>query len=317
MSMMAAQSTGAGPTTGLLDRLRRAGGLRRPELIWGYLFILPNIIGFLCFTLGPIAASFALMFTDWTVIRPPSFVGLENFSRLANDDVFWIAVRNTAVYVVLYVPIVTLSAFVLALLMDRKLRGIAIYRTIFFMPSVCSFVAVSLVWQFLYQPSTGVYTYYLSRLGFASPNWLGDERWAIVAIAIMGVWRHVGYFALIFLAGLQSIPTDLYEAASVDGAGAWVRVRRITVPLIYPTTFFVLIIAFIEAFQLFGEPYVMTKGGPGYATTTLVYLIFRNAFEGFRMGYAATQSWVLFAIIFAVTMIQWRMNREQNYGLDR
>jgi multiple sugar transport system permease protein len=317
VSVLAAPRGPSPALAGLWGRMRRAGGLRRPEVIWGYLFILPNFVGFICFTFGPIVASFGLMFTDWTVIRTPSFVGLENFERLLADDVFWVALSNTVLYVVLYVPTVTVSAFFLALLMDRKLRGIGLYRTIFFMPSVCMFVAVALVWQFLYQPSTGVFTYYLSLIGIVSPNWLSDPHWAMVAIAIMGVWRHVGYFALIFLAGLQSVPNDLHEAAAVDGANAWVRVRRITVPLIYPTTFFVLVMAFIEAFQLFGEPYVMTKGGPGYATTTLVYLIYRNAFEGFKMGYAATQSWVLFAIIFAVTFVQWRMNSERNHGFDR
>jgi ABC-type sugar transport system permease subunit len=296
--------------------LRRAGGLRRPELLWGYLFILPNIIGFLCFTLGPIVVSFLLMFTDWTIIRPPNFVGLENFRRLATDEVFVAALGNTFLYVLLYVPLVTIFAFLLAILMDRKLRGIALYRTVFFMPSVAMFVAVALLWQFLYQPSTGVVNYYLGQLGLPTPAWLSDKRWALSAIAFMNIWRHVGYYAVIFLAGLQSVPTDLYEAAAVDGANAWIRLRRITVPLVQPTTFFVLVIALIEAFQLFGEPYVLTQGGPGYATTTLVYVIYRNAFEGFRMGYAAAQSWVLFLIIFVVTFIQWRLNRERNYGLE-
>jgi multiple sugar transport system permease protein len=197
---------------GLLGRVRRAGGLRRPELVWGYLFILPNVLGFLAFTLGPIVGSFGLMFTDWTVIRPPSFVGLDNFRRLVEDDVLWVALRNTLLYVVLYVPAVTVGAFFLAVLMDRRLRGIAFYRTIYFMPSVCSFVAMSLVWQYLYQPSTGVFAYELSRLGIVSPNFLGDQRWAMIGIAILGIWRHVGYFALIFLAGLQAVPNDLHEA---------------------------------------------------------------------------------------------------------
>ena len=321
MSVVAPRTSqaGASPTAepaSLVGRFKRAGGLRRPELIWGYLFILPNVLGFLAFTLGPIVASFGLMFTDWTVIRPPSFVGLENFQRLIEDDVFWTALRNTMLYVVLYVPTVTVGAFFLAVLMDRKLQGIAIYRTIYFMPSVCSFVAMSLVWQFLYQPSTGVFAYELSRLGISSPNFLGDQRWAMVGIAILGIWRHIGYFALIYLAGLQAVPNDLHEAASVDGANVWTRLVKITVPLVSPTTFFVLVIAFIEAFQLFGEAYIMTKGGPGYATTTLVYLIYRNAFEGFKMGYAATQSWVLFALIFAVTIVQWRLNRDRGHGID-
>jgi multiple sugar transport system permease protein len=312
-----ALESGARPSgVPLRERLGHAGGLRRPELIWGYVFILPSMLGVLCFTLGPILASFGLMFTDWTVVGQPSFVGFDNFARLPNDDVFLTALRNTILYVALFVPSVAAGGFLLALLMDRKLRGIALFRTIYFMPSVCMFVAVAMVWQFLYQPSTGVFTYYLSQLGIHSPDWLGDQHWAMAAVAIMGFWRHVGYFALIYLAGLQTIPTELHEAAAVDGATPLERVRHITLPLVWPTTFFVLVIAFIEAFQLFGEPYVMTKGGPGYATTTLVYLIYRNAFEGFKMGYAATQSWVLFAIIFVVTFIQWRLNERRTRALD-
>lgn len=315
MSALAARPSGSAAVH-LRQRLRRAGGLRRPELIWGYLFILPNMVGFVCFTFGPILASFGLMFTDWTVVGSASFIGLQNFVRLASDDVFGLALRNTVAYVTVYVPTLTVCAFALALLMDRRLRGISVYRTIFFMPSVSMFVAVAMVWQFLYQPSTGIFTYYLSQLGIKSPDWLSDQHWALLAIAIMGVWRHVGYFGLIFLAGLQGIPSELHEAAAVDGATAWVRVRHITLPLIWPTTFFVVVIACIDAFQLFGEPYIMTQGGPGYATTTLVYLIYRNAFEGFKMGYAAAQSGVLFVIIFVVTLIQWRLNERRMHGLE-
>jgi multiple sugar transport system permease protein len=297
-------------------RLRRIGGLRQQEIVWGFLFILPNVLGFLLFNLGPMVASFGMIFTDWTVIRPPDFVGLENFQKLVRDDLFLTALLNTFYYVAGYIPLVTILAFLLSNLLDRKLRGIAIYRTVFFMPSVCMFVSIAILWQWLYSPTSGLINYFLSLFGIQGPGWLSETRWAMPAIIVMGVWRHVGYYSLIFLAGLQGIPQEYYEAAEIDGAGMWAKMRNVTIPLIFPTTFFVLVIAFIEAFQLFGEPYIMTGGGPGYATTTLVFLIYRNAFEGFKMGYASLQAWVLFAVIFLVTLIQYRLGQERGYGFE-
>lgn len=316
MSLALPRRSPTDANSGVRNRIRRAGGLRRPEIVWGYLFILPSVIGLLCFTLGPIVASLGMIFTDWTALRPPRFVGLGNFRRLSEDELFRTTLGNTIYYVGLYVPLVTVFAFLLANLLDRRLKGITLYRTVFFMPSVCMFVSVALLWQYIYQPDSGLLNYLLSLLGIQGPGWLTDQKWAMPALVTMGIWRHVGYYALIFLAGLQSVPQELYEAAEVDGAGPWAKLRHMTVPLVAPTTFFVLVIACIEAFQLFGEAYVMTAGGPGYATTTLVFLIYRNAFEGFQMGYAALQSWVLFAIIFGVTLVQWRLNKERNYGLE-
>jgi multiple sugar transport system permease protein len=300
----------------LWQRWRRAGGLRRPELIWGYILILPNILGFLCFNLGPILASLGMIFTDWTLVHAPNFVGLENFRKLLSDDIFRTALGNTFYYVGAFVPLVTVFSFLLANLLDRKLRGIAVYRTVYFLPSVCMFVSIAILWQWLYHPTAGVINYFLHQIGIEGPGWLTDRRWAMPAIVLMDVWRSVGYYGLIFLAGLQGIPQEFYEAAEIDGAGAWAKMRRITIPLIFPTTFFVLVMAFISAFQLFGEPYIMTGGGPGYATTTLVFLIYRNAFEGFKMGYASLQAWVLFAVIFVVTLVQWRLGQERGYGSE-
>ncbi len=301
----------------LWQRFRRAGGLRRPEIIWGYVLILPNVLGFLAFNLGPMVSSLGMIFTDWTVVRAPNFVGLENFRKLLSDELFRTALGNTLYYVVAYVPLVTVCAFFLANFLDRKLRGISIFRTIYFMPSVCMFVSVAILWQWLYHPTSGVINYLLSLVGIQGPGWLSDKKWAMPAIVLMDTWRHMGYYGLIFLAGLQGIPQEFYEAAEIDGAGAWAKMRSITIPLIFPTTFFVLVMAFIGAFQLFGEPYVMTGGGPGYATTTLVFLIYRNAFEGFKMGYAALQAWVLFVVIFLVTLVQWRFSQERGYGFER
>jgi multiple sugar transport system permease protein len=285
-------------------------------MLWAYLLLLPNAIGFLLFSLGPMAASLAMIFTDWTVVRPASFAGLDNFVKLLRDDSFRTALGTTFYYVALYVPLVTIFAFLLANLLDRKLAGIGIYRTVYFLPSICMFVSISILWTWLYHPTSGLINYGLKLIGIQGPGWLADRRWAMPAIVIMGVWRHMGYYGLVYLAGLQGIPQEFYEAAEIDGAGSWAKMRHITLPLIFPTTFFVVVMACIAAFQLFGEPYVMTGGGPGYATTTLVFLIYRNAFEGFKMGYAALQSWVLFAAVFVLTLAQWRYARERGYGFE-
>jgi len=300
----------------LLRRVRRAGGLRRQEIIWAYILILPNLVGFLIFAFGPLVASLGLMFTEWSIVKPPSLVGLDNVRKLLSDDVFATALRNTFYYVGLYVPAITVLAFLLANLLDRKVKGIAIFRTIYFVPSVCLLVSIAVLWQWLYDTNSGWFNYILSLVGVGPVGWLSDKRWAMPSITAMNVWRRVGYYSVIFLAALQGVPQELYEAAEIDGAGAWAKVRRITVPLVFPTTFFVLVTAFIEAFQLFTEAHVMTGGGPGYATTTLVILIYRNAFTAFKMGYASLQAWVLFACIFAITIIQWRLAKERGYGFQ-
>ncbi len=300
----------------LVQRMRRAGGLRRQDIIWAYVLILPNLLGFLMFNVGPLVGSLGMVFTDWSIVRPPSFVGLQNFAKLLSDDILATALRNTLYYVVLYVPAVTALAFLLANALDRKVTGIAVFRTIYYLPSVCLLISIAVLWQWLYDTHTGWLNYILSLVGLGPVGWLSDKRWAMPSIALMSVWRHVGYYAVIFLAGLQGIAQELYEAGEIDGAGAWAKLWHITVPLVFPTTFFVLVMAFIEAFQLFGEAFVMTQGGPGYATTTLVFLVYRNAFTAFKMGYAALQAWVLFAFIFAVTLIQWRLAREHGYGFQ-
>jgi multiple sugar transport system permease protein len=191
-----------------------------------------------------------------------------------------------------------------------------IFRTIYFMPSVCLFTSVAILWQWLYHPDSGLFNQLLALIGIDGPAWLADKRWAMPSIVFMSVWRSTGYYALIFLAGLQGIPQEFYEAAEMDGAGAWDKLRRVTAPLIFPTTFFVLVTSLIAAFQMFGESFIMTEGGPGYSTTTLVFLIYRNAFQAFKMGYASLQAWVLFAFIFLVTLAQWKFARGYGYGFE-
>jgi multiple sugar transport system permease protein len=290
--------------------------MERRELLWAGAFLLPNLLAFLSFHVGPLLFSLAMTTMDWQLVKPPVFTGTANLQRLLGDDVFWIALRNTVTYVLLYVPLLTVCAFLVALALDRRLRGITFYRTVFFMPSVVLFVSVAMLWQWLYEPQNGLINYVLGLVGVQGPGWLSSRDWALPSIALMGVWRQAGYYSLIYLAGLQAVPQELQEAAEVDGAGALQRLRHITIPLIFPTSFFVVVTSLIGAFQLFGEAFVMTKGGPGYATTTLVYYVYRSGFEAFRMGYAALIAWVLFGLIFLVTLLQWRLARERGFGFQ-
>jgi multiple sugar transport system permease protein len=301
---------------------RRTGafsGLRREETIAGYFFLLPNLVGFLIFSLIPIVATFGLTLTNWNLIGERTFVGLENYQKLIADNLFWQTARNTVTYTLGAVPIGVFIAFWLALLLNRKMRGVVFFRTIFFLPYVTLTVAIAIVWAWIYHPELGLVNYLLGLVGIDGPRWLQSTTWAMPAIIIMSNWKGIGYAMLIFLAGLQAIPQELQEAATIDGASAFQRLRHITVPLLAPTTFFILVTSFIAAMQAFDQFYVMTQGGPAYVTTTLVMYIFQNGFEWFQMGYAATVAVVLFASIFAITVLQWRFARSWAFGheIDR
>lgn len=289
-------------------------GVRRNETIAGYLFLLPNFLGFLVFSLFPILASFALTLTDWNLIGERKFVGLDNFRRLLSDELFWKTARNTFYYTVAAVPAGVFIAFWLALLLNRQMRGVVFFRTIFFLPHVTLTVAIALVWAWIYHPELGLLNFGLSLVGIDGPRWLQSTAWAMPAVVIMSNWKGIGYAMLVFLAGLQAIPQDLVEAATVDGASWFQRLRHIVVPLLAPTTFFILVTSFIGAMQAFDQFYVMTQGGPAYSTTTLVMYVFQNGFQWFRMGYAATVAVALFACIFAVTALQWRFGQAWVYG---
>ncbi len=289
-------------------------GIRRNETIAGYLFLLPNFFGFLVFSLIPIAASFALTLTDWNLIGERRFVGLANFQKLLNDDLFWLSARNTVYYTLAAVPAGVFIAFWLALILNRKMRGVVFFRTVFFLPHVTLTVAISLVWAWIYHPELGLLNYGLDLLGIDGPRWLQSTTWAMPAVVIMSNWKGVGFAMLVFLAGLQAIPQDLLEAATVDGASWFQRLRHIVVPLLAPTTFFILVTSFIGAMQAFDQFYVMTQGGPAFSTTTLVMYVFQNGFQWFQMGYAATIAVALFASIFAITALQWRFGQSWVYG---
>jgi multiple sugar transport system permease protein len=283
-------------------------GLRmmRGERFWVWIFLTPVLIGLLLVSLGPVVSVVTLSFADWEILTPPRFVGFENYQRLMADRTFSIALGNTVYYVTMMVPITTILALLLALLMNQKLRAITWYRTAFFMPVITSTVAVALVWSWIYAKDFGLLNYFLRFFGVEPIAWLTSSQWAMLAISIMAVWSNVGQGMIIFLAGLQAIPQSYYEAAEVDGANSWQRFYKITLPLITPSLFFYFVITMIDAFQMFEQIYVMTRGRPTNATFTIVYYIYRNAFRNFKMGYASTQAIVLFIIIMALTLVYWR-----------
>lgn len=277
------------------------------EWMAGCFFIMPNFIGFLVFTSLPVAASLLLAFMKWDLLSPPQFVGLENFNRLIHDPLFWKYAKNT-MYLMLGVPFEMAGALVIALFMNQKVKGIKFFRTVYFLPTICSGVAVSILWIWLYNPNFGLFNYALSKIGITGPNWLTDEMWAKPALMLMAFWTAIGgQNMILYLAGLQGIPPELYEAAEIDGASGWQKFWNVTWPMLTPTTFFIFIMSVIGGFQGgFAAAFVMTGGGPNGSTTTISYYIYNNAYQWFNMGYAATIAWVLFIIVFLVTIFNWK-----------
>ncbi|HEV2528614.1 MAG TPA: sugar ABC transporter permease [Thermomicrobiales bacterium] len=276
---------------------------------WVSLFVLPGLIGLSLFTIGPILASLVLTLFDWDLLTDPSFIGFANFERLWHDDDFWAALRHTLIFIVGYVPLVMILSLGLALALNTRMRGLAALRTAFFLPVVSSWVAVALLWTWLFNPRYGLINYGLDLVGIDGPRWLYDPLWAMPAIILTSVWKDLGFVMVLFLAGLQAIPRDYHEAAELDGASAARRLWTITIPLLAPTTFFVTVISLINSFQVFTQVWVMTEGGPAGSTTVLVERVVRHAFSYGEMGYAATISWVLCLIVFAITIVQLRLQR--------
>lgn len=293
---------------------KRGSRLKRAEAWTAWGFLLPNLLGFLVFTLLPVLAAFLISFTDWDLLRPPAWAGVDNYLRLAQDPLFHTVVRNTVLYVLGTVPVQMVLALLVALALNQRLPGQTFFRTAYFMPVVASTVAVALVWRWMFHADFGLINSFLYMVGVDDPpNWLSSTRWALPAIIIMSIWQQIGFSMVLFLAGLQSVPITLYEAAKIDGAGAWQRFWSITLPMLSSTTFFVLVISIINSFQVFDQAFIMTGGGPANATNTLVFNIYRYAFQFFQMGYAAAMAWVLFAIIFVVTLVQFRYQRQWVY----
>jgi multiple sugar transport system permease protein len=296
---------------------RPARRRRRSERV-GWLFILPATAHLLLFALVPIGFSLYLSFHEWS---SPSFlgapfVGFDNYISLFSDDPFWHAMWNTAYYTVLSVPIGMAVSLALAVAVNQKLRGMNVFRAVFFMPVITSWVAVSVIWITLLSPDAGLVNYLFDVLHLPAQNWLDDPHAAMFAIVLINTWKTAGFSMVIWLAGLQAVPRELLEAASIDGAGKWRQFRSVTLPLLAPTTIFLVITGVIGGFQVFTPMYVITEGGPLGSTDVAVYHIYQRAFEEFSMGYASAQAWVLFAVIFVVTLVQlWFIRRRGESNL--
>jgi multiple sugar transport system permease protein len=267
------------------------------------------MIGVLAFVLGPVVAALGMSFTEWQMGFSPTWIGLRNYVVELNEPLFWTSLKNTAYYTVGAIPLGMLVSLLLALALNQPIRFRTVYRTIFFMPVVTSVVAVALVWAWLYNPDFGIINSLLGAIGIQGPGWLTSLKWAMPSVIFMSVWHSMGYNMVILLSGLQGIPEHLYDAAKIDGANRWQEFLNVTLPMLSPTTFFILIVSVIGSFQVFGQVYMMTRGGPANATHVLVLRIFNLAFRFFRMGQAAALAWILFVIIMALTLVQFRYSR--------
>ncbi|TCO26631.1 multiple sugar transport system permease protein/alpha-1,4-digalacturonate transport system permease protein [Kribbella steppae] len=293
------------PTQGPSQASRRWRSIRL-----GWSFILPNFLGFATLTLVPVLASLALSFLDWDSYSTPKWVGLANFERMIHNETFWTALRNTAYYAIGHVPLTLCAALGFAVLLNQKLRGVRFFRTALFFPYITSLVAVAVVWNMLLSPELGPVNQLLRAIGIDNPpGWTTSTTWAMPAVILASVWRDLGYYMILYLAGLQTIPGELYEAAQVDGASAWQRFWSITVPSLRPTTFFVLIMLTISSFKVFDLVQVMTEGGPGRSTLVLSQVIFREGITQGRFGYSSAVSMVLFVIVLTITLVQFQLQR--------
>ncbi|MBA2811448.1 sugar ABC transporter permease [Streptomyces sp. KM273126] len=282
---------------------------RRSETFAAWLFLVPSLIGFLVFTAGPVIAAGVISLLDWNLFSPPGFAGPDNFTRLGPDPTFWTAFGNTLYFTFVSVPLTLLVSLALALLLNQGLRRIAVFRSLLLLPYATITVAVAFVWIWLYIPTDGLVNAVLGVFGIDGPAWLISDDWAMPALIVMSVWKSFGFGMVIFLAGLQAIPQQLYEAARVDGATPWRTFLSVTLPLLSPSVFFVVVTSIIHSFQVFDQALVMTDGGPGARTTTLVMYIYQTGFQNYEQGYAAAQSIVLFAFIAVITAMQFLLQR--------
>jgi multiple sugar transport system permease protein len=286
--------------------------LRLTPAFW---FVTPALLLIFVFFVVPVAASLLLSFTDFDIYAIADLanlrvIGTANYARLLENPLFWTALKNTLYFVLVGGPLsIAVSLSAAMLINARALRLKGFLRTVLFLPVVTTLVAVAVVWRYLYHPRQGLLNYGLALIGIAPVDWLGDPRWAMPAIILMAVWKNFGFNMIIFLAGLQSIPERLYEAARLDGAGAWQQFRHVTLPMLAPTLLFVAVITMVGYFQLFAEPYVMTRGGPANSTVSIVLFMYEQGFRWWNMGYAAAVAFVLFAILLAVTLAQLRYRR--------
>lgn len=285
----------------------------RARLIAVVVLLGPSLVGMTAFYILPVLSSFVISFAKWDLLSPIKWIGFRNYLNAVADPSVQQALGNTLTFILGYLPTVVAGGLGLALLLNRRLKGRTFFRAVYFVPVVTSWVAVSLIWKWLLNPQYGLVNFGLSLIGIKGPGWLFDPNWAMSGVILTTVWKDIGFVTVIYLAGLQEIPESLGEAASLDGAGIWQTFRFVTFPMLAPTTFFVTTISLISSFQVFDQVFIMTGGGPVGATTTMVQLIYKNAFSYSAMGYASAISWILFALIFSVTLIQNLMQKR----LDR
>jgi multiple sugar transport system permease protein len=280
---------------------------RAADALAGYCFVFPSLAIITAFIFVPAIYGFVVSFTRWDMLSPTwTFVGLGNYTALLASRELWHSLLVTVYYLVGTIPCTMAIGLAFALALNRKFRGVAFFRMAFYSPVVASTVAVAVIWLWMYDPINGILNYFLLRLGLPPQRWLTSPATAMPSLIIMDIWKHVGYDMVIFLAGLQGIPQHLYEALEVDGGGRWARFRYVTWPLLAPTTFFILVISIINRFKVFATIHTMTKGGPAGATEVIVFFLYQQAFQHFKIGYAFAVAYILFIIIFVLTLVQWK-----------
>jgi multiple sugar transport system permease protein len=301
------------PAASPAPRRAASAGARARRLIPAYLFILPGTLLFMVWTLYPLGVSLVMSFAKWNLIKPSRFIGLENYQRALADPIFWLALRNTLLYTAITVPGQMIIGLAVALLLDAPMRARAVFRTIYYIPVVTSWVVVSLMFTYLFNTQAGLVNWLIQSVGLvARPiNWLGEAATANLVIALLGIWKGVGWTMVIFLAGLQSIPVELHEAAAIDGAGGWQRLRYITLPLLQRTTLFVLVLLTIGGFQVFISVYIMTGGNPVHRTEVLLTYMYNNAFSYLDLGYGSALSYLFAIMVFGLSIFQMRLLRRK------
>ncbi len=285
--------------------------LTQRTYFWPFVFLAPALIGFCVFTLYPAVASLALSFTNWNLNTAPKWAGLANYDRLVTDPtairVFW----NTVYFTIVTVPVLLVIPLLLAIALNQNIAGVRFFRAAYFLPVISSMVAMSMVWQWMYNADFGLINWFLSLFGIHGPKWITSENWAMPAVMITSVWKNIGFNMMLFLAGLQGISTSYYEAAELDGANSVQKLWYITLPSLRPTTLFVTVITIINSFQVFDQVMVMTGGGPNRSSSVLVHYIYQNGFQFYKMGYASALGWALTLLVLILTLVQFRFNRSK------
>ena len=292
---------------------KRKSELIKKEERAGYLFALPWFIGFSVFIAGPVIASLVLSFTKYEVVTSPRFIGISNYKSLLQDPLCWKSLYNTMYMVIVGVPLQIIVPLSVALLLNKEVKGISWYRTCYYLASIMPMVASSILWLWILDANFGILNTTLSTMGVQGPNWLGDPAWAKLGIILMLVWAATGSNMIIYLAGLKAVPEQLYEAARIDGASWWQLFWNITIPMLTPALFFTLIMGLVFTFQIFTQAYIMTEGGPVNSTLFYVYYLYNNAFAYFKMGYASALAWILFLVIFVITITQLKLSKHWVY----